>query len=93
MIVIKTEGGSIIMDPKEISVGQDLEGDYYVLADVSDSDRVKQIKLTALPHDKETLCQVVADMYNYIEVGMGQGQCRNVCIDMRQIVKLRCYTH
>ena len=74
-------------------MGQDLEGDYYVLADVSDSDRGKQIKLTALPHDKEELCQVVADMYNYIEVGMGQGQCRNVCIDMRQIVKLRCYTH
>lgn len=92
MIVIKTEGGSIIMDPKEISVGQDLEGDYYVLADVSDSDRVKQIKLTALPHDKETLCQVVADMYNYIEVGMGQGQCRNVCLEMSQIIKMRCKT-
>lgn len=93
MIVIKTETGSIIMDPKEISVGQDLEGDYYVLADVSASDRVKQIKLTALPHDKETLCQVVADMYNYIEVALGQGQGRNVCLDMSQIVKLRCDTH
>ena len=81
------------MDPNEIFVGQDLEGDYYVLADVSDSDRVKQVKLTALPHDKEALLQVVSDMYDYIEVGLGQGQCRNVCIDMRQIVKLRCYTH
>lgn len=93
MIVIKTEAGSIITDPKEISVGQDLEGDYYVIADVSDSDRVKPIKLTALPHDKEELLQVVDDMYNYIEVGLGQGQGRNVCLDMSQIIKMRCKTH
>ena len=93
MIVIKTETGSIITDPKEIGVWQDLGGGYYVFADLSDSDRVKPIKLTALPHDKEALCQVVADMYNYIEVGMGQGQGRNVCLDMSQIVKLRCDTH
>lgn len=93
MIVIKTETGSIITDPKEISVGQDLEGDYYVIADLSDSDRVKQVKLTALPHDKEALSQVVDDMYNYIEVGLEQGQCRNVCLEMSQIVKLRCDTH
>lgn len=93
MIVIKTEVGSIITDPKEIGVGQDLEGDYYVIADVSESDRVKPVKLTALPHDKDELLQVVSDMYDYIEVGLGQGQCRNVCIDMSQIVKMRCETH
>ena len=91
MIVIKTETGSIITDPKEICVGRDLKGDYYVLADVSDSDRVKQVKLTALPHDKEELLQAVNDMYDYIEVG--QGQCRNVCLEMSQIVKLRCDAH
>lgn len=92
MIVIKTEDGSIITDPKEISVGQDLEGDYYVIADVSESDRVKPVKLTALPHDKDELLQVVSDMYDYIEVGLGQGQCRNVCLEMSQIVKMRCQT-
>ena len=93
MIVIKAEDGSIITDPKEIGVWQDLGGGYYVFADLSDSDRMKPIKLTALPHDKEALSQVVDDMYNYIEVGLGQGQCRNVCLDMSQIVKLRCDTH
>lgn len=93
MIVIKTETGSIITDPKEISVGQDLEGDYYVFADLSDSDRMKAIKLTALPHDKEELLQVVDAMYDYIEVGMGQGQGRNVCLEMSQIIKMRCDTH
>ena len=93
MIVLKTEGGSIIMDPKEICVEQDLEGDYYVFADVSDSGRVKQVRLTALPHDKEVLFKVVDDMYDYIEVGLGQGQCRNVCLEMSQIVKLRCDAH
>jgi hypothetical protein len=93
MIVIKTETGSIITDPKEISVGQDLEGDYYVIADLSDSDRAKPIKLTALPHDKEALSQVVDDMYDYIEEALGQRQCMNVCLEMSQIVKLRCDTH
>lgn len=93
MIVIKTETGSIITDPKEIGVWQGLGGGYYVFADLSDSDRMKAIKLTALPHDKEELLQVVDAMYDYIEVGMGQGQGRNVCLDMRQIVKLRCDTH
>lgn len=92
MIVIKTEDGSIITDPKEISVGQDLEGDYYVIADVSESDRVKPVKLTALPHDKDELLQVVSDMYDYIEVGLGQGQCRNVCLEMSQIIKMWCQT-
>ncbi len=92
MIVIKAEDGSIITDPKEIGVGQDLEGDYYVLADVSASDRGKQIKLTALPHDKEVLFKVVDDMYDYIEVELGQRQCRNVCIEMSQIIKMRCQT-
>lgn len=67
MIVIKAEDGSIITDTKEISVGQDLEGDYYVIEDLSDSNRVKPINLTALPHDKEALSQVVDDMYYYIE--------------------------
>ena len=51
MIVIKAEDGSIITDPKEIGVGQDLEGDYYVLADVSAKNFGKQSKQTALPHD------------------------------------------
>ena len=81
------------MDPKEICVEQDLEGGYYVFADVSDSGRVKQVRLTALPHDKEVLFKVVDDMYDYIEVGLGQGQCRNVCLEMSQIVKLRCDAH
>ena len=93
MIVIKAEDGSIITDPKEIRVGQDLEGDYYVIADLSDSDRVKPIKLTALPHDKEALSQIVDDMYAYIERWLGQAQCRNVCLEMSKIVKLRCDTH
>lgn len=92
MIVIKTEGGSIITDPKEICVGQDLEGDCYVFADVSDSDRVKQVKLTALPHDAGELFQVVDDMYDYIEVGLGEGQCRNVCIEMSRLIEMRCKT-
>lgn len=90
MIVIKTEDGSIITDPKEIYIDKDLDGNLHLYADLSNTDR---IRLTALPHDKEALSQVVDDMYDYIEEALGQGQCMNVCLEMSQIVKLRCDTH
>ena len=47
MIVIQTEDGSIVRDPKEIYIDKDLDGKYFLFADLSDSDRVKPVKLTA----------------------------------------------
>lgn len=53
MIIIQTEDGSIVRDPKEIYIDKDLNGKCFLFADLSDSDRVKPIKLTAAEHEYE----------------------------------------
>ena len=53
MIVIKTEDGAIITNPKEIYIDKDLDGHLHLYADLSDSDRVKPVKLTAAEHEYE----------------------------------------
>lgn len=53
MVIIQTEDGSIVRDPKEIYIDKDLDGKYFLFADLSDSDRVKPVKLTAAEHEHE----------------------------------------
>lgn len=53
MIIIQTEDGSIVRDTKEIYIDKDLNGKCFLFADLSDSDRVKPIKLTAAEHEYE----------------------------------------
>lgn len=53
MIIIQTENGSIVRDPKEIYIDKDLNGKCFLFADLSDSDRVKPVKLTAAEHEYE----------------------------------------
>lgn len=53
MIIIQTEDGSIVRDPKEIYIDKDLNGKCFLFADLSDSDRVKPVKLTAAEHEYE----------------------------------------
>nr|DAE17525.1 MAG TPA: hypothetical protein [Siphoviridae sp. ctoRD1] len=53
MVIIQTEDGSIVRDPKEIYIDKDLDGKYFLFADLSDSGRVKPVKLTAAEHEYE----------------------------------------
>lgn len=53
MIIIQTEDGSIVRDPKEIYIDKDLNGKCFLFADLSGSDRVKPVKLTAAEHEYE----------------------------------------
>lgn len=53
MIIIQAEDGAIIADPKEIYIDKDLDGHPHIYADLSDSDRVKPVKLTAAEHEYE----------------------------------------
>ena len=53
MVIIQTEDGSIVRDPKEIYIDKDLDGKHFLFADLSDSDRVKPVKLTAAEHEYE----------------------------------------
>lgn len=53
MIIIQTESGSIVTDPKEIYIDKDLDGHLHIYADLSSTDRVKAVKLTAAEHEYE----------------------------------------
>lgn len=53
MIIIQAEDGAIIADPKEIYIDKDLDGHLHIYADLSNSDRVKPVKLTAAEHEYE----------------------------------------
>ena len=53
MIIIQTEDGAIVTDPKEIYIDKALDGHLHIYADLSDSDRVKPVKLTAAEHEYE----------------------------------------
>lgn len=48
MIIIQTESGAIVTDPKEIYIDKDLDGHLHIYADLSSTDRVKAVELTAI---------------------------------------------
>lgn len=53
MIIIQAEDGAIVTDPKEIYIDKDLDGHLHIYADLSGTDRVKPVKLTAAEHEYE----------------------------------------
>lgn len=63
MIIIQTEAGAIVTDPKEIYIDKDLDGYLHIYADLSSTDRVKAVKLTVFDYSKEDLGQMLEVMY------------------------------
>lgn len=63
MIIIQTESGSIVTDPKEIYIDKDLEGHLHIYADLSSTDRIKAVKLTVFSYSKDVLGQMLETMY------------------------------
>ena len=68
MIIIQTEDGAIITDPKEIYIDNDLDGHLHIYADLSSTDRVKAVELTVndyseaiLDHTLNCLCKDIDD--------------------------------
>lgn len=66
MVIIQTEEGSLVRDPKEIYIDKDLDGKYFLFADLSDSDRVKPVKLTAAEHEEEKLGCILDALYDLL---------------------------
>ena len=68
MVIIQTEDGSIVRDPKEIYIDKDLDGKHFLFADLSDSDRVKPVKLTAAEHgyEEEKLGCILDALYDLL---------------------------
>lgn len=63
MIIIQTEDGAIVTDPKEIYIDKDLDGHLHIYADLSSTDRVKAVKLTVFDYSKEDLGQMLEVIY------------------------------
>ena len=63
MIIIQTEDGAIITNPKEIYIDKDLDGHLHIYADLSSTDRVKAVKLTVFDYSKEDLWQMLEKLY------------------------------
>lgn len=84
MIVIKTEDGSIITDPKEIYIDKDLDGNLHLYADLSNTDRIKAVKLTVFNYSKEDLGQMLDTMYQKMDNWLFMSDCPHYVTSMKR---------
>ena len=85
MIIIQTESGSIVTDPKEIYIDKDLDGHLHLYADLSGTDRVKAVKLTVFDYSKEDLGQMLKKLYGNMDRWLFTNQSRHYLIRMGEI--------
>lgn len=88
MIVIKTETGSIITDPKEIYIDKGLDGNLHLYADLSSTDRVKAVKLTVFDYSKEDLGQMLDTMYQKMDNWLFMSDCPHYVTSMKEILDM-----
>lgn len=85
MIIIQTEDGAIVTDPKEIYIDKDLDGHLHIYADLSSTDRVKAVKLTVFDYSKEDLRQMLEKLYGNMDRWLFTNQSRHYLIRMSEI--------
>lgn len=85
MIIIQTENGAIITDPKEIYIDKDLDGHLHIYADLSSTDRVKAVKLTVFDYSKEDLGQMLETLYQKMYKWFFMNECPHYVIRMGEI--------
>lgn len=85
MIIIQTESGAIVTDPKEIYIDKDLDGHLHIYADLSSTDRVKAVKLTVFDYSKEDLAQMLEKLYGNMDRWLFTNQSRHYLIRMSEI--------
>ena len=88
MIIIQTEAGSIITDPKEIYIDKDLDGHLHLYADLSNTDRIKAVKLTVFDYSKEDLGQTLEMLYGSMDRWLFTNQSRHYLIRMKEILDM-----
>lgn len=86
MIIIQTESGSIVTDPKEIYIDKDLDGHLHIYADLSSTDRVKAVKLTVFDYLKEDLEQMLEAMYEQMNSLLYMDEFPHYVIRMREVL-------
>lgn len=85
MIIIQAEDGVIITNPKEIYIAKDLDGNLHLYADLSNTDRIKAVKLTVLSYSKEDLEQMLETMYQKMNDWLFMHDCPHYIIRMSEV--------
>lgn len=88
MIIIQTESGAIVTDPKEIYIDKDLDGHLHLYADLSSTDRVKAVKLTVFSYSKNELWQMLETMYKTMNNCLFMGECPYYVISMKKVLDM-----
>lgn len=88
MIIIQTESGAIVTDPKEIYIDKDLDGHLHLYADLSGTDRVKAVKLTVFDYSKEDLGQMLEMLYESMDKWLFTNNSRHYHIRMREVLDM-----
>lgn len=88
MIIIQAESGAIVTDPKEIYIDKDLDGHLHLYADLSNTDRIKAVKLTVFDYSKEDLGQMLEKLYENMDRWLFTNQSRHYLIRMGEILDM-----
>ena len=88
MIIIQTESGAIVTDPKEIYIDKDLDGHLHIYADLSSTDRVKAVKLAVFDYSKEDLGQMLEMLYRNMDKWLFTNNSRHYLIRMREVLDM-----
>ena len=88
MIIIQTEDGAIVTDPKEIYIDKDLDGHLHIYADLSSTDRVKAVKLTVFSYSKNELGQMLEKLYQKMNDLLFMDDCPHYVTSMNEILDM-----
>lgn len=88
MIIIQTESGAIVTDPKEIYIDKDLDGHLHLYADLSGTDRVKAVKLTVFDYSKEDLGKMLEKLYQKMDDWLFMSDCPHYVTSMNEILDM-----
>ena len=86
MIIIQAEDGAIVMNPREIYIDKDLDGNLHLYADLSNTDRIKAVKLTVFDYSKEDLGQMLDTMYKKMHKWLFFDECPYYVISMKEVL-------
>lgn len=88
MIIIQAEDGAIIADPKEIYIDKDLDGHLHIYADLSNTDRIKAVKLTVFDYSKEDLGQMLEAIYKTMNNWLFMDECPYYVVSMKEVLDM-----
>lgn len=88
MIIIQTEDGAIITNPKEIYIDKDLDGNLHLYADLSNTDRIKAVKLTVFSYSKNELGKMLETMYKTMNNWLSMDECPYYVVSMKEVLDM-----